>query len=63
LPASIKVLKAHKEGSKFEDEHLTDVFKKKTEQFNRQGMTIMPNGNDEDIQELSKLSSYRMRKL
>ena len=23
----------------------------------------MPNGNDEDIQELSKLSSYRMRKL
>lgn len=58
-----KVLKAHRERSEFEDEHSTDIFKKKTEQFNKQGMTIMPNGNDEDIQELSKLSSYRMRKL
>lgn len=58
-----KVLKAHRERSEFEDEHSTDIFKKKTEQFNKQGMTIMPNGNDEDIQELSKLSSYRIRKL
>lgn len=45
------------------DEHLTTVFIKKSDQFNKQGMTIMPNGNDVPIKDLCELSSYRMKKL
>ena len=45
------------------DEHLTPMFIKKMNQFNKEGMTIMPNGNDVPIKDLCQLSSYRMKKL
>ena len=45
------------------DEHDTDVFIKKSDQFNKQGLTIIPYIPNDKFQDYVELSVYRMKKL
>lgn len=45
------------------DEHKTDMFMKKSKQFNANGMTIIPDDGGYSQEQLNDFSSMRMRKL
>ena len=45
------------------NEHETEMFMKKENQFNKEGLTIIPNDGGYSQKELNDLSSFRMKKL
>ena len=44
------------------DEHTTQIFKQKSNEANAMGLTIIPDGNGYPLEELNKLSAYRINK-
>lgn len=44
------------------DEHTTEIFKQKSNEANNMGLTIIPNGSGYPLEELNKLSAYRLNK-
>ena len=44
------------------DEHTTQTFKQKSNEANAMGLTIIPDGNGYPLEELNKLSAYRINK-